>query len=90
MRVTSKGQVTIPKHVRDKLDIQPGSEVAFVIEGNRVRLVKAVDPECEGESRGERMVRLLSGTATRARELGLTTDDIMDMTRGPYDDVEPR
>lgn len=88
MRVTSKGQVTIPKHVRDKLDIQPGSEVAFVIEGQTVTLVRA-DLHDEGASRVRAIKAFLDrirGTATE----DLTTDEIMDMTRGPYDDVEPR
>jgi len=34
--VTSKGQVTIPKAIRDLLHIQPNDRVAFVVEGDRV------------------------------------------------------
>ena len=33
MRVTEKGQVTIPKHIRDRLGIRPGSEVEFRLQG---------------------------------------------------------
>ena len=40
MRVTSKGQVTIPKKVREVLGIGPKSEVDFVEENGRVYLVK--------------------------------------------------
>ena len=36
--VTSKGQVTIPKKVRDALGITPGSKVAFELEGGSARL----------------------------------------------------
>jgi AbrB family looped-hinge helix DNA binding protein len=37
--VTSKGQVTIPKNIRDLLDIHTNDRVEFVQEGNRVLLV---------------------------------------------------
>jgi antitoxin PrlF len=37
--VTSKGQVTIPKNIRDLLDIHTNDRVEFVREGNRVLLV---------------------------------------------------
>ena len=43
MRVTEKGQVTIPKHIRDHLGIRPGSDVEFVREAERVRLVVGND-----------------------------------------------
>ena len=39
MRVTTKGQVTIPKEIRTHLGIGPGSEVDFVISGDDVTLV---------------------------------------------------
>ena len=41
MRVTIKGQVTIPQQIREKLGIKPHTEVDFVAEGERVYLVKA-------------------------------------------------
>jgi AbrB family looped-hinge helix DNA binding protein len=40
MRVTTKGQVTIPQHIREKFGITPDSEVDFVEEKGRVYLVK--------------------------------------------------
>lgn len=40
MRVTTKGQVTIPQHIREKLGITPATEVDFVEEEDRVFLVK--------------------------------------------------
>ena len=40
MKVTTKGQVTIPQEIREKLGITPEVEVAFVEEKNRVYLVK--------------------------------------------------
>lgn len=88
MRVTSKGQVTIPKHVRDRANMPPGTEVEVVLEDGRVMLVRR-EPPPEGETRGQRMVRELAEAGRRARHNGLTADEIMEMTRGPFDDVDP-
>ncbi len=38
-RVTSKGQITVPKEVRDHLGIQPGDDLLFDIRGNRVEVI---------------------------------------------------
>jgi AbrB family looped-hinge helix DNA binding protein len=78
MRITDKGQVTIPIDVREKLGFMPGTEVEFIIEGDQVRLVRADRPH--KETRGERAVRLLSGAGTR--DLGMSTDEIMKLLRG--------
>jgi AbrB family looped-hinge helix DNA binding protein len=74
MRVTSKGQVTIPRNVRQKLGIVPHSEVEFIIEGNTV-LLKTTDMTI---SRGKRIVNSLKGRAT----VRMTTEEIMALTRG--------
>jgi AbrB family looped-hinge helix DNA binding protein len=74
MRVTSKGQVTIPRNIRQKLGIMPQSEVEFVIEGNTV-LLKTTTKE---GSKGKRLVDSLKGRAT----VRMTTDEIMALTRG--------
>ncbi len=72
--VTSKGQVTIPKPVRDLLGIAPGSAVEFRLEEDgRVVLTRA-NTTRRPRSRFER----LRGAAGR----GMTTDDIMALTRG--------
>lgn len=39
-KVTSKGQVTVPKVVRDALGIRDGDEVIFRVEGNRALLAR--------------------------------------------------
>jgi antitoxin PrlF len=71
--VTSKGQVTIPKPVRDRLGIQPGNAVDFRFEADgRVVLVKV-----DGARPASRFERLRG----RAGE-GLSTDEIMALTRG--------
>ena len=43
--VTSKGQVTIPKELRDKFGIEPGVQVDFVAAADGIRLRKVVDRE---------------------------------------------
>lgn len=73
MRLTSKGQVTIPQHIRDKLGLRPGIQVEFDIVGDSVRIRRAKDQDI-----GRRLVEHMRGRATS----GLTTDQIMAMTRG--------
>jgi antitoxin PrlF len=72
-RVTRKGQVTIPKEVRDKLGISPGSEVEFAVSVDGRVFLRRVGDHGIKPSRFERM----RGTATS----GLTTDEIMALTR---------
>jgi hypothetical protein len=56
----------------------PGTEVEFVVDGGSV-LIKKVEGG-KRESRGERAVRLLRGSATR--KLGMSTDELMKLLRG--------
>ena len=71
--VTRKGQVTIPKLVRDRLGITPGSAVEFeMAPDGRVVLHKV------GASRPASRFEALRGRAGK----GLSTDEIMAMTRG--------
>lgn len=71
MRVTQKGQVTIPLEVRRALGIHPGSDVQFRIEEQGVRLV--VDPERAAEE-----IAGLRGAGSGE----LSTDEILALTRG--------
>lgn len=75
MRVTSKGQVTIPLPVREKLGILPNTEVEFEVHGNTVRLVKT--PAKQANGRGANIVARLKGTA----DVKMTTDQILALTR---------
>jgi antitoxin PrlF len=71
--VTSKGQVTIPKPIRDRLGIKPGNAVDFELAPDgRVILVK-VD--------GGRPASRFEALRGRAGA-GLSTDEIMALTRG--------
>ena len=74
MRITSKGQVTIPQAIREKLGLLPHCEVEFDIVGQGVRIRK----KGQRMSRGEMMVERLRGTGNRR----FTTDEIMALTRG--------
>jgi AbrB family looped-hinge helix DNA binding protein len=76
MRVTSKGQVTIPADIRRRFGLLPDTEVEFVVEGNNVRIVRAANAQ---ESRGDRVVRRLRGRAVSR----LSTDEILALTRRP-------
>jgi antitoxin PrlF len=76
MRITSKGQVTIPVEIREKAGLLPGAEVDFELDGDGVRIVRAKAPR--GEMRGQRIVRRLRGSGT----VRMTTDEIMALMRG--------
>ena len=76
MKITSKGQVTIPIEIREKAGLQPGTEVDFELDGTTVRIVRARTPR--RETRGREIVRRLRGSAT----VRMSTDEIMALTRG--------
>ena len=76
MRITSKGQVTIPQDIREKLGLLPHCEVEFQIVGDSVRIRKV--GTAKKKSRGEMIVERLRGTGNRR----FTTEEIMAMTRG--------
>jgi AbrB family looped-hinge helix DNA binding protein len=77
MRITSKGQVTIPQAIREQVGLLPETEVEFVVDGDGVRIVKA--PAARRPTRGARAVELLRRGAGRVT---MTTDEIMALTRG--------
>ena len=78
-QVTVKGQVTIPKRVREHLGIQPGSGVEFEVgPQGEVLLRKAEKPS--KRKRPLSRFAALRGT----RKSGMTTDELMSLLRG-YD-----
>jgi AbrB family looped-hinge helix DNA binding protein len=74
MRITSKGQVTIPQEIRERLGLLPFSEVEFEVDGDAVRIRKAR----RSGKRGKALIALMRGTA----KPGMRTDEIMKLTRG--------
>ncbi len=84
MRVTEKGQVTIPKDIRDRLDIKPGSEVNFVVAEAGVMLVKNGDAGDAFED-FDAWAKSVEGTFDTH---GMTSDEYVDWLRGPRDDLD--
>jgi len=73
MRVTSKGQVTIPIEIREKVGILPNMDVEFEIIKDKVFLKKAK----KQPGRGKDLVKRMQGRGT----VKMTTDEIMALTR---------
>ncbi len=74
MRVTTKGQVTIPLRIRKRMNILPASEVDFIVgEDNRVYLIKV---KKEPKPMSKRFSKL-RGIAT----INMSTEEIMALTR---------
>lgn len=73
-KVSEKGQITVPKPLRERLGIRPGDELEVVDEGGKIVLSKAAtdDP-----------VSAVYGIL----DTGLSTDEIIDELRGPVDAV---
>ncbi len=76
MRITTKGQVTIPIEIRERLGLLPNTEVEFEVDRDGVRLRKVA--RTSRLSRGQALIAHMRGRGTRR----LTTDEIMRLTRG--------
>jgi len=71
MRVTMKGQVTIPRDIREALGISPETEVDFVEDEGRFYIVRSSEPNMTGK---------LSKFRVIASAI-MSTDEIMNLTR---------
>lgn len=76
MRLTTKGQVTIPLDIRKALGLEPWSEVEFELDGDSVRIRK----KAGSQSRGARLLDVMRHAPRPKR--GMTTDQLMALTRG--------
>jgi AbrB family looped-hinge helix DNA binding protein len=74
MRVGEKGQVTIPKMLRDQLGLGAGSEVAVELRDGCI-VIRKVD---DAKSRGARLTARLRNRG----DVSMTTDEILALTRG--------
>ncbi|WP_028932959.1 AbrB/MazE/SpoVT family DNA-binding domain-containing protein [Pseudonocardia spinosispora] len=74
MRITSKGQITIPQQVRRALGLEPGDEVDIIIDDGVARIIPVQGPV----GRGKRIVESMLGKG----DVSLSTDEIMALTRG--------
>ncbi len=70
--VTSKGQITLPKEIRDALGLIPGSQVEFQLEPGRVILRKRVSPEVFQRWQGYLRGKIPTGSV----------DELMELLRG--------
>ena len=76
MRITTKGQVTIPQDIRERLGMLPHSEVEFDVVGESVRIRKRKGTK----TRGQRLIEHLRRGHKPIP--GMTTDELMALTRG--------
>ena len=76
MRMPADGRVTIPADIRERAGLSADSEIRVEFDGTAVRIVR-VDPS--ELSRGARIVAHLRAHAGNSN---LTTDELMEMTRG--------
>jgi AbrB family looped-hinge helix DNA binding protein len=74
MRITSKGQVTIPADIRERAGLLPHTEVEFEFDGKVVRVVRVKG----GSGRGARVAAHLRGRG----DVTMSTEAIMALTRG--------
>ena len=80
MKVTSKGQVTIPLSLRIKTGIVPGSEVEFYEKDGRIHIEKA-----DRKGRGENLIARMRGRGS----VRMSTDEILSLTRGASEPIFP-
>jgi AbrB family looped-hinge helix DNA binding protein len=78
MRITMKGQVTIPQQIRDALGLLPNTEVTFDIVDGAARIRKATS-RSTSSSRGDGVLGHLCSVRPSNK---LTTDEIMSLMRG--------
>ena len=75
MRITSKGQITIPQEIREQCGLLPHTRVRFVVEGGRVLIEK----EPAAGSPGSEGLQRLRRARLRTR---LSTDELLALSRG--------
>ncbi|MBL8552000.1 MAG: AbrB/MazE/SpoVT family DNA-binding domain-containing protein [Hyphomonadaceae bacterium] len=83
MRITSKGQVTIPQDVREAAGLMPGTDVEIVIERGAVILRKRAPGK--RPSRGRKLVERLRGASDFG---GMSADEVIALMRGPLADAD--
>jgi AbrB family looped-hinge helix DNA binding protein len=76
--LTSKGQVTIPKHIRDSLSLEPGCKLIFDVNKDGELVLRPESPR-----RPDRFDRAVGAAEIK---LGCSTDEYMEFLRGYFDD----
>ena len=83
MRITSKGQVTIPLDIRERLGLLPHTEVEFSIERGRA----VITPKKGRSARSDRIVGHLRAQAGRMR---MSSRELLALLRDEPDELDPR
>ena len=83
MRITSKGQVTIPQEIREKLGLLPHTEVEFAVE----RGVAVLRPKGGAQSRAQRLVTHLK---THGAKMRMSSRELLSLLRDEPDERNPR
>lgn len=83
MRITSKGQVTIPQEIREALGLLPHTEVEFAVERGQAVL----RPASGRASRGARITEHLKSHGTRMR---MSSRELLSLLRDAPDELDPR
>jgi AbrB family looped-hinge helix DNA binding protein len=83
MRITSKGQVTIPQDIRERLGLLPHTEVEFAVEGGRAVL----RPRRGASSRAARIVRHLREHGSKMR---MSSKQLLALLRDEPDEIDAR
>ncbi|HKB89701.1 MAG TPA: AbrB/MazE/SpoVT family DNA-binding domain-containing protein [Opitutaceae bacterium] len=73
MRITRKGQVTIPREIREEFGLNPGTEVTIVTENGKVILRRAMNVN--------HLISSWFKTSIGAAKSGVRTDDALKLTR---------
>jgi antitoxin PrlF len=81
--MTSKGQVTVPKRLRDHLGLEPGAEVEFELRPDGEVVVRPARPGARRKRAAGRFSKLRGTLPT-----GRTTDELMGLLRGYGEDSE--
>jgi AbrB family looped-hinge helix DNA binding protein len=74
MKINSKGQVTIPAHLRERWGLHEGDEVDVIEDGGSLRIVRAE----ASQTRGLRLTARMHGRATST----MSTDELLELLRG--------
>jgi antitoxin PrlF len=81
MRVTSKGQVTIPRDLRQVAGIEPNSDVLFGLENGKITIqLRDANAENDNRVRLDRFLKTLKALEGTGNP-DLSADDVMSMTR---------
>jgi AbrB family looped-hinge helix DNA binding protein len=81
MRITSKGQVTIPQAIREKLGLHPNTEVEFTIESGRAVLRPA-------RGAAAKRARLIVDRLKQGPKMTMSSKQLLALLRDPPDEID--